>query len=84
MSLVNTGFHMRKNVFENYPYLGHAPTKIFASRIFGQTFQSARGAHNSRAATDEDWQPENKQDLFWTSGSNGQKINFTLSCALNV
>jgi hypothetical protein len=38
MALVNSGFHMRKNFFEDYPHLGHAPTKIFSSRVLGQTF----------------------------------------------
>ena len=64
MALVNSGFHMRKNFFENYPRFWHAPTKIFASRVLGQTVQRARGAHKSRDEPDEDWQPENKTDFF--------------------
>jgi hypothetical protein len=55
---------MRKNFFENYPRFWHAPTKIFASRVLGQTVQRARGAHKSRDEPDEDWQPENKTDFF--------------------
>ena len=33
MVLVNSGFHMRKNFFENYPPFGHAPSRRFASPV---------------------------------------------------
>jgi len=64
--------------------LGTRHPKYFASRVLGQTFQRARGAHKYRAGPNEDGQPENKTDFFWTSRSDGQKFNFTVSCALNV
>ena len=42
MVLVNLGFHTRKNLIENFPKFGRAPSKIIASPVLGQ--KSLRGA----------------------------------------
>jgi len=35
MVLINSGFYTRKNFSKNYPQLGYAPSKVFASRTLG-------------------------------------------------
>lgn len=36
--LVNTGFHMRNKVTENYSKFGHASSRTFASPVLGRKF----------------------------------------------
>jgi len=35
MVMENSGFHMRKNFFQNYQQLGHEPSKMFVGLVLG-------------------------------------------------